>query len=240
MANSYYSISTSSPLADIKTALQNKYGSSNVTVHYESASYLIISCAAISDKVIKFYLYTTARILTYYGDAWTSGSTITNEVQFSGYTNGGAATEIHLVLGTNFFFMCSLLSTVLSIVTVIAKMSNNDYVCMSFIGGGSSYSGTSRAKNTTDGADITICTFDRKFSSSTGKLYMQNTIIIKANGAAETNTDGILAHIPDLYNVSHSLSSSTLLKGSNYLMSPTGLYLVDGLAYVRTCLFAAF
>lgn len=240
MANTYYTVGTTAPIAEIKAALISQYGSGNVTVYYETTSYLIFSCSAIANKVIKLYWYSTSNFMAYYGDAWTSGSTITNQVQFIGY-GGGTASEQHLVLGDNFFFLATLCSTLLSLITIIAKMTNNDYVCIGLMGNSAStYNANCRGVNTTDAVDVRLSTLDYKFASSTGKLYKQNLIIAKTNGTAEQNTDGSLATINGLYNISHSLSNATLLKGTNYLMSPSNMYMLDLAMYLKTCLFTEF
>jgi len=240
MANKYYSIGLTTPMADIKAALQDKYGSGNVTVYYETTAYLIVGCTAISDKVIKFNWYNSSALLLFYGDAWTSGSTITNQVQFAGYS-GGTTSEIHLVLGSNMFFLNLLSSYINSMTAVIAKMSNNDYICIGLVGvNGSSYYATFKGRNTTDAVDVKPDSFAVKFASNTGKLYKQDVRIIKTDGTLEANGDGSFATIPDLYNISHSLSQALLIKASNYIMSPTTLYMADGNYYIRTSLFAEF
>jgi len=239
MANAYSSISLTTPIADIKAALIAKYGGGNVTVHYETTAYLIFGCTDIADKVIKIY-WASSQLRIYYGDAWTSGSTITNEVQFAGH-NLGTTSEIHLVLGTNLFYLALLSSSINSMVAIIAKMSNNDYICIGLIGTSTAaYNANSKGRNTTDATDLKFVTLNSKFTSSTGTLYKQNVIIVKSDGSAEVNGDGGLATIADLFNISHSLTVATLLKGTNYLMSPCNLYMADCLTYLPTCLFAEF
>ena len=146
MANSYYSLSITAPMADLKAALINKYGSGGITVYYETASYLIVSVPAISDKVLKF---AQTRMALYYGDAWSSGSTITNAVLFSGYDSSGTnATELHLVLGDNLLLLCTLESSLVSRTNIIGKMTNNKYVCIGMIGNSnSSYTVYHKGKN---------------------------------------------------------------------------------------------
>jgi len=233
--NAYFSIGTTTPIAEIKTALQTQYGSENVTVHYESTAYLIFSCTYISEKVIKILWSTTIRC--YYGDAYSSGATITNEVQFLGYPTG-TASVIHLVLGDSFFYLVFLSSSTNSGVAIIAKLTNNNYVCVGFLGS-SSYAIYTRGRDTTDSEDIVISTLDKGFVNSLSKLYKQPLIFVKASGIIEETSGGELATISGLYNVSYTTgSAAVLVKGTNYLMSPCRLYMSDSQTYVNTCLFA--
>jgi len=239
MANSYYTISITAPIPDIKAALIDKYGSGGVTVHYETTTCLIVSVLAISNKVLKF---SGTRTATFYGDDWTSGTTITNPVQFSGYDSSGSNnTEMHLVLGDNVFFLCTLEASYNSRIAIIGKMTNDKYICIGMVGtSNSSYTTYHKGKNTTDNVDVTIPTYGNTFYSNTGKLYKQEIIIKRADGSVETKTDGSLATLVGLYNVSHVTSQTTLLKGANYLMSSINQYMSDAIMYLRTCLMAEF
>lgn len=236
MANAYFSIGTTTPIADIKSALQTQYGGGNVTVHYETTAYLIFSCSAIADKVIKME-WAAGYLQSYYGDAWTSGSTITNQVQFAGFYTG-TTSVIHLVLGDAFFFLNLLASTINSSIAIIAKMTNNNYVCLGLIGY-SGYATYTKGRDTTAGADIFPVTLERGFTSATSKLYKQPLILVKTSGLVEEETDGDIAAIPGLYTASYSTGSvSTLIKAANYLLSTCNMFLSDGVTYLRTCIFA--
>mgnify|MGYP000850270049 CR=1 FL=1 len=236
MANTYYSISLTAPIADIKAALIAKY-SGGVTTYYTDANNWIFSCPAISDKVLKIYF--SSGLCFYYGDAWTSGSTITNSVQFAGY-NVGTTSIIHLVLGTNLFYMCYLQTTILSGVVVIAKMSNNNYICLGLSGTNQSYNTYCRGRDTTSAVDIVPISLSSAFMGTSNKLYKQSLLVLKLDGTVEVNSDGSLASIVDLYSISYITSTSTLLKSTSYLMSSAPMYMSDGKVYLLTSLFAEF
>ena len=68
------------------------------TTHYNSGSDLIVTTTR-SSKVLKFYIHSSyKRPWTYYGDAWTSGSTITNQVAINVANVDYNATDIRLVV----------------------------------------------------------------------------------------------------------------------------------------------
>lgn len=235
MANSYYSINLATALADIKSALDAKY---TVTTHYISTTDFVFSCAALSNKVIKLTL-NSSRLLAYYGDDYTSGATITNQVQFSGiYT--GSITEIHLVLGGDTFLLCAYQgTTVKGVLIVIGKLSNGDYAAGGAVGSASnSYNGGCQWVNTTDGVALFPSAFSAAFGSASGKLYSQPLILARADGGVELNGDGSFASFQDISNASASPGDSTTVLGTGYLLSPAPVY-HNGTA-IPTCILATY
>jgi hypothetical protein len=219
MANSYHSINPATALADIKSALDAKY---SVTTHYIDSEYFIFSCSALSNKVIKLR-FSSSRLLAYYGDAYTSGTTITNQIQFGGYNNG-AATDINLVLGDETFLLCAYQGiNVKGILIVIGKLSNGKYA-LGGAAGGSGYSSDFRWANTTDGVALYPSVFSVAFGSASGKLYAQPIILSRADGAVELNGDGSLASFQDISNASAAPGDSTMVLGAGYLLSPAPVY----------------
>lgn len=232
MANAYYSIGTSTTIADIKSALQTQYGSGNVTIYYETSSYLIFFCSTIADKVIKIYVSGTPRF--YYGDAYSSGTALTNEVAFAGYST--TATAIHLVLGDSFFYMCWLGSY--SGIAVIGKLTNDSYICLG-LNSASATASNSKGRDTTNSLDIVPITIGGGFVNSSGKLYKQPVIFVKADGSVEEQTDGNIAGISGLYSISYYTGGgSVLVKNDSYLISPCDLYMSDVKKYLQTGFFA--
>lgn len=68
----------------------------HTTTHYNYDKYLIVTTTRLS-KVLKFDIHgSSKRPATYYGDAWTSGSTITNQVAINTY--GSTLSDIRLVV----------------------------------------------------------------------------------------------------------------------------------------------
>jgi|GEM_PF-7030537 len=236
MANTYYSVNTSTPIADVSAALTDKYGA-GVTIHYETANYLVFTCAAITNKVIKLYYYSGSWFGFFYGDAWTSGTTITNQVQFGGY-GSGTATAIHLVLGTSFFFLCYLMSnTPYSGVVIIGELTNGNHVAVGLMGDATYAGYYCKARDTVTGIDLRLITISHTLCDTTNKLYKQPVILATAAGVAEMNGNSF-ATISGLYNISYRTSNNTLIKGPNSLMSPSLLFANDSVQLLQTCLFA--
>lgn len=221
MSNSYHSINLATALADIKSALDAKH---SVTTHVISTTNFIFSCSALSNKVIKL-TFSSSRIEVYYGDAYTSGTTITNQVQFSGMSSG-TATEINLVLGDETFLLCAYQGTAIrGILIVIGKLSNGKYALGGGVGGSStSYNGNCRWVNTTDGVGLFPSVFSAAFGSASGKLYSQPLILARADGAVELNGDGSLASFQDISNASAAPGDSMTVLGTGYLLSPAPVY----------------
>lgn len=237
MANAYYAVALATFIADIKSALQTQYGSGNVTVHYETKNYLIFSCSVISNKVIRIYWSGSVLANVQYGDAWTSGSTITNGVQFAGYSSG-TASAFHLVLGDSFFLLVWLAATQVSGVIIIGKMTNDKYICAGLMGQ-STYAMYTTSRNTTDNVSIFPVTFSNGFTGSSSKLYKSQIIYVRSDGTVEEELGGNIAGITGLYNISYYTGGpSSLVKAANYLITPCNLYMSDAQTYLRTGLLA--
>lgn len=240
MSYKHYTITQTAPIAELLAALQDKYGSANVTVHYQSATALVFSCAALSPKVIKVV---QNNLCFYYGDAWTSGTTITNSVQFSMYdTTAVTPTQTELVLGDNTLFLCQLCPSIVSKVVMIGKLTNDDFIAIGMVGtNNSSFYTNSTGKNVTDGVNIWPVTLSHNFVSGTGSLFKQPLIFKHTDGTVELNSDGSLATIPGVFNVSYGGTASALVLGSNFLISPIMQYMSDAGLYLRgTALMAEF
>lgn len=233
MANKYYSISTSTPKDNIKAALIDKYGA-GVTINYESSTVLIFTCAALSDKVIKLESLGAAYYF-HYGDAYSSGTTITNSVQFGGiYT--GSVTAIHLVLGDDFLLFNSIVSDN-SFLVLIGTLTNGKYICYGVVGN-SSY--TNYVKGyLTDGTAVTLHSLGSAFNNA-GKLYKTNAMIIGTGNSILTNIDGTFATINGLYNISYSSGVNNIVITANSIFTSTNLFLSSADRQLLTSLFAEF
>lgn len=233
MANKYYSISTSTPKDAIKAALLDKY-TTGVTINYEGSTDLIFTCPAISDKVIKLESLGSSYYF-YYGDAYVSGTTITNSVQFGGiYT--GSMTAIHLILGDSFFLFNSILSDN-SFLVLIGSLTNGEHICYSVVGN-SSY--TNYVKGyLTDGTGIILHSLGAAFNNA-GKLYKTPIMLIGSRNAILTNIDGTFATISGLYNISYSSGVNTILITANSIFTSTNLFLSASNRQLLTSLYAEF
>jgi len=246
LANSCVTINAPTCLEDIATALTNKYGA-GVTIYSLTTNltpnYLIFSCAAISSKVIKIaFNPVIGAYSAYYGDAWTSGSTITNQVRFlySG-TATGTLSSFPLVLGDNFILLNSLSSNsnVNSQLSLIAIATNGDSMVFGLTGA---------VDNTIDcaGKDISlnlpinIITFGYGgFCGVSNYLYKVPLLIAdSSSGTLISNTDGSPAGITDLYVSSYGGVSTAMVLGSNSLLTTCLMYNENTTLKLHTALMA--
>lgn len=235
MANKHYLLGDEVTfISDLKNALINKYGA-GVAIYYESTTYLIFSCAAISNKVIKVGT-NSARF--YYGDAWSSGTIITNEISF-GFMYSGYIYFADLILGDNFLLIdIASTSTNGNTLNIVGRMKNGDYMVAGYGHHGVSSGQYLKQINTTEDAAIQIVTVSHGFRSTTGKLYKQPILITKAaGGEVESNADGSISTIEGLYNISYA-GQRTNTVGTGYIITCGNRYSALSSNELATALFA--
>jgi len=239
MANSYFAIGLTSSIAEIAAALTAKY-SSGVTIHYTNTSYIVFTCPAISNKVIKIYAPGSSNTpYVYYGDAWTSTTTITNQVVFTGYQSG-TCSGIQLVLGTNFMFFQAFSSAVVIVTALVGQLSNGHFVCIGGIGtSNAGYTGSTIGKDITENVDAAIITFAtiEIGMDADGYLYKRPVRFKRVGGVYELNSDGTFATIDGLETVTYETSNSTYLATADYFMSSTGVFTPNVGWQISTCLY---
>ncbi|PKP53809.1 MAG: hypothetical protein CVT92_02435 [Bacteroidetes bacterium HGW-Bacteroidetes-1] len=118
-------------LEGIANAIADYYGAGNYTIHYTDATNVIFSVPAIFDKVMRIQLTDlNSWIYAYYGNAWTSGTTITNQVLFSnGNLNAIINSNSYLILGDTFFQLFTGSNPFGTI--LYGKLTNNTFACFS-------------------------------------------------------------------------------------------------------------
>ena len=215
-----------SSMADIKNALLDYYGS-NVTIHADSSSQVIFSCAQVSDKVIKITGYADVR--TYYGDAF-SGSDITNPVEFGGSTTIGATSAAHMVCGDTFILLNVLASSINSRLMIISQLTDNRFMVCGFTGHSSNASDTG-GYVTTDNVEVSLSGLDADCNIGTKALLMK-PIIIDVLGVS-LSVGGIPVSFKDIYSVSKKKGNATVGKGPGYFLTTSGLY--DKNSNILTC-----
>ncbi|HOB12146.1 MAG TPA: hypothetical protein PKO32_03230 [Syntrophomonadaceae bacterium] len=217
---SYTAINLSSVIADIKAALNAKglIG----TLHYESDSNLIFS-TGICSKVIRINWYSARQLDLYYGDAWKSGTTITNSVTFSTQAYSAANTGMHCVADTTFFFLLAESSSYLTC-AYVGALSNGDELVFGLIANSSSsYYNNNLCKNLTDAVDLAPITFNRGFSDSNNLMSQplmwcnSSSRQIEKDGANAAGTVGVK-------NVSFEAAAGQVIVGTTGLITPGLLY----------------
>jgi hypothetical protein len=248
MTNKYYSIGVATPIANIDAALIDKYGAYHETtnptgalIHYSAAAGMVFSCSRLSNKVIKV-LWSASCLLHSYGDAWTSGTTITNEIAFTSTSTVGTSSEIHLILGDYTYLVNLLQGTQISRLALIGKMTNDDYGVLGLSGvNNSTYYANCIGRNTTTGAAMRPSTWDIPFTGADGKLYRQRPAMYAHGGiGVQVNSDGSFAFFQDVYNASYSNAANILVLGATFLLTTGNMYMDGGALHLRTCLLMEF
>lgn len=111
----------------------------HTTTHYASDSSLIVTTTR-SSKVLKFTINTTyKRPMTYYGDAWTSGSSITNQVAINDYGINNNANDIRLVVTDKLLLLAVGLINGATMYHLIGNLDNptSDEIAWGWYSGGS-------------------------------------------------------------------------------------------------------
>jgi len=245
LANSHVSISCAYDQcqADIATALTNKY-SEGVTIHYKTINDLIFSCDAISSKVIRIRVAgRSSTISAYYGDAWTSGTTITNAVTFlTTVSSLGVPASMNMVLGTSFILLNCLTTNegTRSELIIVGKATNGDSLVFGLTGRAiASAIVNNICKDITSGINIKIVDFSASFCGVSNYLYKVPLLIAdSSSGPLILNTDGSPAGIDDLYMSSYGGVQTGMVLGSNSLLTTCLMYDSATVVRLKTALIA--
>ena len=243
MANTYVSVPTEAVISSISTALSTKYGA-NYTEYYKTTQYLVFSCTSVlQSKVIKFS-YSTSKFQFYYGDAWTSDSTITNQVLFSGDNNSSFATSaIHMILGDSYIMFNNLASQITSQLVIIGTLTNGNEIALGYcaVGTGATYDDDQLGINITTADSLSIAGILDTMQTPDGKLF-KFPIALYTTGSrfALMTESGEMATLPGLYICSFTTSTSQIIVTPSAFFSTSNMFHTSGAAELRTCLFAEF
>ncbi len=225
MAATLYSYGVSTIITDIKAALNAK--GLITLVKYENATNLIFT-TPLTSKVIKIAIENAnfTQLLAYYGDAWTSTTTITNQVQFGNTVTSDDAklTGFDIIADTNFFAIIWKTGTTAAYgVTYVGQLENGDDLVFAFT---NILSTGNVAKNLTTEENlypITLYTVTGA-KDSTGKLFTiplmwtNSAGAIQMNGTAIGGTTGIKLS-SSIFN-----GATSVFIGSNYYLTPATLF----------------
>lgn len=147
------------------------------TNHYDTSENLIVTTTR-SNKVIRF-LTTTIRLVVYYGDAYTSGTTITNQVTLN--ASFSATTDEAKLIVTADLLAIGYRSTGNQYTQVIFSKTNNvspEYIVFSC----SNNNTTSVHRDTTNNDDIHLMSFASPIVSSGGYYYLADIPVVSSDG----------------------------------------------------------
>lgn len=250
MSNKLYLINRSDFGYLLERALNKTYGI-GVTIHYSDDDEVIFTCPQVCDKVLRIWkeqVYYDGdeyfdKLRCSYSDSWTSGTTLVNEVQFSGNMRSGSAVDAYgyildaaVVLGENFIlvsFECSR-----NQMALIGKLTNGQYLCMGFNGEyGYSLNTHGFLTDGTEG-EVLIPTITEPFKDGTTMILLPVVFLLNKLFIIK-NQDGTFATIEGLYNIpntyytynqkgsTHTYSTDFFISQGRYFYSCTGDSLLD-------------
>ncbi|NLA14565.1 MAG: hypothetical protein GX867_09970 [Tissierellia bacterium] len=220
MSNKFYSLPRLSFGTDLASALIDKYGAGNVTLHYVDDMQVIFNCSLISNKVLRIYkeqlYYNTSeffdRLNCTYGDSYSVGTTITNVVQFCGNSRSGSSIDTQayidfadLVLGDHFMLIC--FPTNRPQMCLVGIATNEMPFCI----GWNSEAGSNWAKALpTDGVTKGEIEFPvQPFPYYDNGKYVIQPLLMIISGRILKNLDGTFATINGIYNAAHNVRVAT-------------------------------
>lgn len=106
MAKKYVlSADRSLSVSEVAAAIADYYAAEDYTIHYSDETNIIFSIPSIFDKVIRIWFGSSNAFRAYFGDAWTSGTTMTNTVTIADYYSESFTNVQYLILDTKFVFL---------------------------------------------------------------------------------------------------------------------------------------
>jgi hypothetical protein len=238
MASSYFNLgsSGSAAAAAFADALVTKYGT-GATVHYESTADLVFSCAAVCDHVLRVNFGVNVGMQVWFGDSWTSGTTMVNPLLFT--EENGTVLARHAILGDAFILLTAV-TNLLTITAVIGELSDGQFLAMGLSSSlTSTYYTSTKIYVTTNEQQVYPIGMEKASKTSAGKLIRKPLHFVDATtGKYVENLDGTPVYlVGDVWNISWSAG---FLVGQNFLMTPSVNYCWDGTISLRTSMFAEF
>jgi hypothetical protein len=145
------------------------------TNHYNASDDLIVTTTR-SNKVLRFN-FGTSRMTVYYGDAYSSGTTITNQVTVSSF--GSLTAESCVAIITDKLFYIGERSTTSSFSGAVfgrVTSANQEYICI----GWSSGIVSAVIKDTTNNQDAHVLSFVNAAISPSNNYYLVDTPVTGA------------------------------------------------------------
>lgn len=203
----------------IEDALNDKF--LITTTLYKSSNCLIFSTPLIT-KVIKIKLSgTNADINISYGDAWTSGETITNSVQFVSSADHSNLNYMQVVADSEYFVILTHTVSPVGVIAYVGALNNGDKILFGFCV--KNYGGNSCVNITKNTQMLPISLYtDNNVIDGSGNFYTMPLMwsasgLMQLNGSVPAETLGL--------KVSSVYSLANTLNGDGYVLSPAPMYM---------------
>ena len=219
--NKYFA---TSDLSVVGSAVQSYYAG-GVTVHYNTATNLVFSGSAITDKYIRFYTSSNRLFGQYSGSIVAGGSALESPIDFVCSTSTGVNQSINWVLCPNMLFFCQLLTNITSKTGFVGRLTSGQYIAAS--GAGTSYYTSCRCINTSTGLDVFMQPIlYQGYKTSANKYFKTRPFFCCAvNGISAYS--GSPAYIPDLYLCTVNMANNAVYSGSGIFLSAGGVSTLD-------------
>lgn len=222
----YYPLNYQTFGADLKTALEDYYGS-GVTILKTEDSNITFLCPAIFERPMKVTAYqpsssvavTGIACLVYSDETLASSVTVANSISYASGTFYG----ISMVLAKKFMLIQTEYSDTRCVNSFLAARATNG---RSFVVCGNNYENSNNARCLF--ADKMQLTQIRFYMQSTGQVftvgnrYLLTPTFFGENYELELNEDGTLAYVEGLYSCGRYVSSQPIV-GDNYYLSVSGI-----------------
>lgn len=186
-----YEIGVADPLNDIASAIADYYGVGNYTIHYQTTTDLIFEVPSVFNKVIRM----GSRGTLYYGDAWTSGTTITNQQTVCSDASSNVLN--YLILST--YAIKYFIAAVNATYQIIGSLNNDEYVCIAFCSD-SHLDQNMYPKRISDNTILTLyvlCSTRLDLKTSENKILKYPLYFTDADGYIISDTNGNPAYLRD-------------------------------------------
>lgn len=225
MAAKLFSInsSTSATRIDgIEEALNDKF--LITTTLYKGSDCLIFSTPLIT-KVIKIKLSSNANyssdINIFYGDAWTSGETITNSVQFVHSADHSPLNHMQVVADSEYFVILTHTVNPVGVIAYVGALNNGDKILFGCCAKNYILNNCVNITKNTQMLPISLYTDNNVVDGSrnfyTMPLMWSASGLMQLNGSVPAETLGL--------KVSSVYSLANTLNGDGYVLSPAPMFM---------------
>lgn len=220
-----YVISSTDTVESVKNALNDK--GLITQVFYQSSNDLIFS-SPICPKVIRLYFLPSGSNIyfrAYYGDAWTSGTNMTNSVQFlvADTSNDNAFTIAFLVADIDYFAILWCTGTTAAYgLCYVGALSNGKALAFGF---SNNNSATNIAINLTDMVRLNPIVLSTKgFKDSNGNIFAMPLMWASDTGYIERDGIDIAETVGIKMSSLTSTSNTGYIETSTYILTPSLFY----------------
>lgn len=205
---------------------------------YKASGYLIFT-TPLTDKVVKIRITSNMQdFFIYFGDAWVSGSTITNQIQFGVLDVTNPVTALDVIVDANYFIIVWQVNSYYAGVCYIGALDNGDVLVFSMnSSSAAAHNSMTQAVNITTGSNLYPISFNNTgFKDPAGNIFTMPLMWadsannLQMNGNNPSGTLGV--KVSSVTNI----SGANVGTGVGYFLMPSTMYMTSSLIIVRSSL----